>query len=162
MEKSFEFPVVIRKADNITVSINWEEFSEAGNKRQKEKYIKKLIKRKQTNLLEIKDCKINEIKDFFMSQPDVPDKEFFFPVSIKEERDVEVEIDIEKFIDASEKKEQKEYIEKLIKEKYSDVLKIKDYKIREIKEFFEDIMDTSDMHPNESCDEYMENTNHDN
>ncbi len=71
-------------------------------------------------------------------------------------------IDIEKFINASEKKEQKEYIEKLIKEKYSDVLKIKDYKIREIKEFFEDIMDTSDMHPNESCDEYMENTKHDN
>lgn len=161
MEGNFEFQIIAKKADKITVSVNREEFREAGDKKQKENYVKRLIRSKLTDDYKIDDYKIKEIKDFFKSQPDVPEEEFCFPVSTKEECEITVDVDMEKFTNANGYKEKKEYIKNLIEKEMNNVCKIEDYKIEEIEKYFEEIMSTSDFHPNETDDEYMDHENYD-
>ena len=52
----------------------------------------------------------------------------------------------------------KEYVNVLLDNGYTKS-EIRDMSTKEIKDLALDIMDTSDMHPNESCDEFVEHEN---
>ena len=75
-----------------------------------------------------------------------------------QEDTVEVEIDIEKFTECEDKSEQIEYIKKRTKKQYNNVKKVNftNKDLKEVQSLVDDICDTSDWHPNETYEEFME------
>ncbi len=80
-----------------------------------------------------------------------------------QEDTVEVEIDIEKFAECEDKSEQIAYIKKRTKKQYSNVKKVNftNKDLKEVQSLVDDIFDTSDWHPNETYEEFMEHENFD-
>lgn len=80
-----------------------------------------------------------------------------------QEETVEVEIDIEKFEECEDNSEKIAYIKKMTKKQYDNIKKIDFTKkdLKEVQDLVDDIYDTSDWHPNETYEEFMEHENFD-
>ncbi len=80
-----------------------------------------------------------------------------------ETKEVDIDIDIKEFEECENKKEKKKYIKDETKKQHQNVKKVNITKhdINEIQSVIDDINDTSDLHPNESYDEFMEHEDFD-
>ena len=80
-----------------------------------------------------------------------------------QEETVEVEIDMEKFEECGDDSKKIAYIKKITKEQHNNIKKVNfaEEDLKEVQDEINDVFDTSDFHPNEPYDEFVEHENFD-
>lgn len=80
-----------------------------------------------------------------------------------QEDTVDVEIDIENFEECEDKSDKIDYIEQMTRTQHEDVKEVNftEDDLKEVQEMIDDINDTSELHPNEDFDDFMEHEDFD-
>ena len=85
----------------------------------------------------------------------------YVTLSNTKEKEVEVSIDVETLNECEDTKEKIDYIIEETKKQNSNISKVNFGKteLEELEKEIDDVLDTSDMHPNENYGEFMEHEN---